>query len=122
MISAGATFLKRSRVCLSHATAKHDSAGSEKSLLEPMLCRFCARVYRWSRIGSFTLKSDTRKSANRSLSSVCPPLDIESAYSHVCHAGIAVRLSGCVVCADSSDAGGCDGFGVQSCNDSSQRV
>ena len=41
-------------------------------------------------------------------------MDSESAYSHVCHAGVAVRLSGCTVRADPPDAHRCDGVCVKS--------
>ena len=50
-----------------------------------------------------------------------PTLDPESAYSHVCDAIIAVGLSGCIVCADPSDASRCNGLSIQSGNDPSQR-
>ena len=39
----------------------------------------------------------------------CSAMDLESAYSHVCHAGVAVRLSGCAVRADPPDACRFDG-------------
>ena len=53
-------------------------------------------------------------SSASAVSPSCPPLDIESAYSHVRHAGVAVRLSGCAVCADTPNADRCDGFGIKS--------
>src|SRR5262245_54642653 len=50
------------------------------------------------------------------------PLDTESAYSHVCHAGVADGLSGCAVCADPPDAAGFDGFSLKPNDDTSQGV
>ena len=49
------------------------------------------------------------------------PLDPESAYAHVCHAGVVVRLSGCAVRADPPDARRFDGLCLESGDDPSQR-
>ena len=49
-------------------------------------------------------------------------MDPESAYSHVCHASVAVGLSGCVVRADPPDASRCDGVCIESGDNSTQRV
>ena len=49
-------------------------------------------------------------------------MDPESAYSHVRHAGAAVRLAGRVIRADPPDAHRCDGVCVESSDNSTQRV
>ena len=51
-----------------------------------------------------------------------PALDTESAYSHVCHAGIAVHVSECAVRADPPDACRFDGVSRESGDNSTQCV
>jgi len=85
------------------------------ALKTDVLETLCARLQMEREVSS-SVSSTSAVSASRS------PMDPESAYSHVCHAGVAVRLSGCVVRADPPDAHRCDGVCVESGDNSTQRV
>src|SRR5215813_12052735 len=99
----------------------YDADISERSVRCDVLCAIVPRVVLSAEFAG-GIRISPSFSSTSAVSASWPALDPESAYSHVCNAGVAVDLSGCAVRADPSDACRCDGVCVESGNNSTQCV